>query len=210
MERAPFNVGEEVYDQHDDDPDTAIVTTTPEIPAEDWEIPHLERTVAEDNPDYPADAPIAFVLFEQQVDDHFSDWERDEPLTIDALLDAETTFYTFPHQRLEPLHPDDTEDEDAEANEASEGADEDKRENTSESASDSEEPEDKSDPEPPADVRALKDDLADRGMNVEIEPDNQTITAEKLGESYRLQPGEIIDGDDGRYREKLEQIVAEA
>jgi hypothetical protein len=32
MERAPFDIGEEVHDQHDDDPDTAVVTTTPEIP----------------------------------------------------------------------------------------------------------------------------------------------------------------------------------
>jgi hypothetical protein len=197
MERAPFDIGEEVHDQHDDDPDTAVVTTTPEIPAEDWDIPHLERTVAEDNPDYPADAPIAFVLFEQQIADHFPDWDRDEPLTVDTLLDAETTFYTFPHQRLEPLNPDDSEDEDPEASEESESADD-------------SEPEEDEDPEPPADVQALKDTLADRGMTVEIEPDNQTITAEKLGESYRLQPGEVIDGDEGRYREKLEQIVAEA
>jgi hypothetical protein len=53
MERAPFDIGEEVHDQHDDDPDTAVVTTTPKIPAEDWDIPHLERTVAEDNPTIP-------------------------------------------------------------------------------------------------------------------------------------------------------------
>jgi hypothetical protein len=136
------------------------------------------------------------VLFEQQIADHFPDWDRDEPLTVDALLDADTTFYTFPHQRLASLNPDDGEDEATEASEESEA--------------DDSVPEEDEDSEPPADVQALKDDLADRGMTVEIEPDNQTITAEKPGESYRLQPGEVIDGDDGRYREKLEQIVAEA
>jgi hypothetical protein len=198
MDRAPFDIGEQVYDQHDDDPDTAVVTTTPEIPAEDWDIPHLERTVAEDNPDYPDDAPIAFVLFESQINGHFPDWDRDEPLTIDALLDAETTFYTFPHQRLESLNPDDTDAEDA--NES---------EDTSESDTDSEEPEDESDPEPPADVRALKDTLADRGLSAEIEADGQTVAAEKLGVTYRVQPGEVIDGD-GPHRDKIEEIAAEA
>jgi hypothetical protein len=189
MDRAPFDIGEQVYDQHDDDPDTAVVTTTPEIPAEDWDIPHLERTVAEDNPDYPDDAPIAFVLFENQINGHFPDWDRDEPLTIDALLDAETTFYTFPHQRLESLNPDD--------------------ENAEESTDTETESEDESDSEPPAEVRDLKETLADRGLSAEIEADGQTVAAEKLGVTYRVQPGEVIDGD-GPHRDKIEEIAVEA
>jgi hypothetical protein len=153
MDRAPFAIGEQVYDQHDDDPDTAVVTTTPEIPAEDWDIPHLERTVAEDNPDYP----------------------------------------------------DASEDEDADESEDTEQS-----EDTTESESDSDtEPEDESDPEPPAEVRDLKETLADRGLATEIEGDGQTVTAEKLGVTYRVQPGEVIDGD-GPHRDKIEEIADEA
>jgi hypothetical protein len=201
MDRAPFDIGEQVFDREDDDPDTAVVTTTPEIPAEDWDIPHLERTVAEDNPDYPNDAPITFVLFENQIDSHFPDWDLENPLTIDALLEAETTFYTFPHQRLESLNPDETEAEDADESEDTEQS-----EDTTESDT---EPEDESDPEPPAEVRDLKETLADRGLSAEIEADGQTITAEKLGVTYRVQPGEVIDGD-GPHRDKIEEIAVEA
>lgn len=192
MDRAPFEIGEQVYDHEDDDPDTAIVTNTPKIPAHDWDIPHLERTVAEDNPDYPDDAPIVMVLFESDIDDHFPDWDRETALTIDALLDVDPTHYVFPHQRLESL---DTDDESAEKHKDTE---------TVESETDTD-----GETEPPTAVRSLKETLADRGLTVEIEADGQTITAEKLGVAYRVRPGEVIDGN-GPHRDKIEQIVAEA
>jgi hypothetical protein len=74
---------------------------------------------------------------------------------------------------------------------------------------DTEESEDESASGPPPAVRDLKETLADRGLTVEIETDGQTVAAEKLGVTYRVQPGEVLDGD-GPHREKIEQIVAEA
>lgn len=43
-------------------------------------------------------------------------------------------------------------------------------------------------------------------MNTEVESDGQTIQASKLGETYRVRPGEVIDGD-GALRNRLEDIV---
>lgn len=79
----------------------------------------------------------------------------------------------------------------------------------SDDAEESEENEDKSASGPSPAVRDLKETLADRGLTVEIETDGQTVAAEKLGVTYRVQPGEVLDGD-GPHREKIEQIVAEA
>ena len=46
-------------------------------------------------------------------------------------------------------------------------------------------------------------------MTVEIEPDGRTLAAEKLGETYRVQPGgEVLEGD-GLFAAKFEGIAAE-
>jgi hypothetical protein len=55
-------------------------------------------------------------------------------------------------------------------------------------------------------VRALERRLDDGGMTTEIEPDQRTIRATKLGDTYRVRPGEVLDGD-GPLRSRLETIV---
>lgn len=44
-------------------------------------------------------------------------------------------------------------------------------------------------------MRALKERLEEGGMSVEIEADGQALQATKLGDTYRVRPGEIIEGD---------------
>lgn len=229
MEQAPFNIGEPVVDRdsESDDPNTAIIVNCPPQTANDWTA-YRDTTVAEDNPNYPEDAPVAVVVYRDELAEFDSNWDdHDTPFLLSDLNEAGVSYYSFPVPRLKSLEQPDTKDPDNTESEITENAEDtigtEKTDDASsdeseivgindESSEDEESREanasdDESDPELPAAVRDLKDNLTDRGMIVEIN-DDQTITAEKLGERYRLQPGEVIDGD-GRYREKLEEIVAE-
>lgn len=227
MDRAPFDIGEPVVDRNseDDDPNAAIIVNCPPRTANDWNA-YRDTTVAEDNPDYPEDAPIAVAVYRDELDQFDPDWaERDEPFSLAELNEASVSHYSFPAPRLKSLGPEkdneenedtedtrnvedttDTEETDDTSTDENEPAPEDSCEAESES-----EPENRDEPalEPPTDVLALKKTLAERGMTAEIEANGRTITTEKLGVTYRVKPGEIIDGD-GPHRDKIEEIVAEA
>ena len=230
MDRAPFDIGEPVVDRdsEDDDPNAAIIVNCPPRTAEDWTAYH-DTTVAEDNPDYPEDAPIAVVVYRDALTEFDPDWaERDKPFPLAELNEADVSHYSFPAPRLKSLESekDGTENEDTQNIEDTTDTEETNDTSADESEPDPEDDRDAEvesenrdepgpspgsnpDSEPPAAVLALKEALADRGMTAEIEADRQTITTEKLGVTYRVKPGEVIDGD-GPHREQIEQIVAEA
>jgi hypothetical protein len=54
----------------------------------------------------------------------------------------------------------------------------------------------------------LKETLAERGVSAKIDTDGETVSAEKLGVTYRVKPKGVIDGD-GPHREQIEQIASE-
>src|SRR5699024_5237506 len=60
--------------------------------------------------------------------------------------------------------------------------------------------------EPSAAVCALRRRLNDGGMTTELESDQRIIRATKLGDTYRVRPGEVLDGD-GPLRSRLEELV---
>lgn len=98
-----MNVGDYVVDREaeDDDPPRAIVVLTPDMTIEDWEVDD-ETTVADMNPEYDTDAPIAIVAYEEDLDDWWEGWryvERDE--LFDEITDRGHKFYAFPQPRLE-------------------------------------------------------------------------------------------------------------
>ena len=43
-------------------------------------------------------------------------------------------------------------------------------------------------------------------MTTELESDQRIIRATKLGDTYRVRPGEVLDGD-GPLRSRLEELV---
>jgi hypothetical protein len=95
--------GDVVLDRDDDDPDPAVVANAPSIPAEDWPIPWLEKTIAEDNPDYPADAPIALVVYENHLEENeeaLLEWDRENAVAISELTESSLSYYVFPQPRL--------------------------------------------------------------------------------------------------------------
>lgn len=99
MEPAAFAIGERVYDREDDNQNTAIVANTPPIPANDWEVYGGPTTVADDNPDYPAETPIVMATFENDLS-NLDDWDQETYLSTSELSAADAPYYTFPTPRL--------------------------------------------------------------------------------------------------------------
>jgi hypothetical protein len=218
MDSAPFDIGEPVVDRDQDDPNTAIIVNCPPKTADDWTA-YRETTVAEDNPDYPDDALIAVAVYRDELAEFDSDWaDRDKPFSLAEFNEAGTSHYSFPAPRLKSLASeadDDNTDTDTKNETGEQTVEEANTDDTStvptedETNTDgTEETEAEPASDPPAAVRDLKETLANRGLTAEIEADGQTVAAEKLGVTYRVQPGEVLDGD-GPHREKVEEIAAE-
>lgn len=102
MSDYPFTVGEVVHDRNDDTPDDAIVVNIPPVPAREWDV-FGEKTLAEDNPDYPVDATTIVIVYEETLDEQLPDWERDSPIPIDDLIEVNVNYYAFPAPRLESV-----------------------------------------------------------------------------------------------------------
>lgn len=141
-------------------------------------VAYEETTVAADNPEYPDDAPVVVVAFADAVSQCLNSWDHEEPLGLETIREADVCPYSFPAPRLT-------------------------------SADNAEQPDTAgAEPSVPDSVRQLKERLEVSGMQCEIESDGRTIRASKLGDSYRLTPGELIEGD-GPLQSRLLQIVAE-
>ena len=216
-----WNHGDVVRDREDDDPDPAIVVNTPGAPADEWDVPRFDKTVAEDNPEYPPDAEIITVVYEENLIESFPNWEANNPITYATLDERSVQYYSFPDPRLEPAESNATETTDSESEPDPEEETDDETALDDEAAStttaDETDASDASDPstttttedtpsEPSAAVRALRRRLENGGMTTELESDQRTIRATKLGDTYRVRPGEVLDGN-GPLRSRLETIV---
>jgi hypothetical protein len=219
MDHAPFDIGESVVDREQgDDPNTAIIVNCPPKTADEWTA-YRDTTVADDNPDYPADAPVAVAVYRDELAEFDSDWDdHDTPFSLSDLGEAGVSHYSFPAPRLKSIEQSEAdseqEDQSNERTPEESSLDDEDEETTStddepaiddDSESDSQT---ESEPEPSAALVALKETLAERGVSAEIDTDRETVTAEKLGVTYRVKPDGVIDGD-GPHREQIERIVAE-
>lgn len=214
----PLRVGDVVHDREDDDPDDAVIVNTPPLPASDWTITPLDSSLAEENPDYPDDARTIIVLYESDVDELLPDWDRGNALALGDLGDLDCYYYAFPAPRLERINagpnaadaggPDIGADVIPKlvpvggGNSDAEGAD------GGTDDEDEADPENEPVPEPSEAVLKLCERLEDGGMTTELESDATTVAASKLGTTYRLRPGEVLEGD-GPHRGRLEELVAD-
>ncbi|QLH82416.1 hypothetical protein [Halosimplex pelagicum] len=102
-----MDVGDPVLDTNDDDPDLAIVVHCPDAPIAEWTVTveGEERTVAADNPTYPADDPAVVVAFvESGLNSHWPEWTETDPAELHEGAQAnDVTLYTFPASRLTVL-----------------------------------------------------------------------------------------------------------
>ena len=81
----------------------AIVVETPETTAEESYIGELGKTVADVNPKYPPDDPVATVAFVDDLDTWASGWRmvRREELADELAVLNNISLYTYPESRLE-------------------------------------------------------------------------------------------------------------
>lgn len=113
MDRAPFEIGEAVVDHELDDPNTAIIVNCPPQPADEW-IAYRDTTVAEDNPDYPEDSPVAVAVYRDELaefDPNWADRSSDDPFALSEFNDNGVSHYAFPAPRLRSLDQGDSDDE---------------------------------------------------------------------------------------------------
>ena len=238
--RASFAIGELVADREPNDgtADTAVVVNCPPQPADEWAA-YGDTTVAEDNPNYPDDAPVVVVVYRTDLEHFDPEWaEREKPYPLTEFNEADVSYYSFPAIRLKRLSEEDTVTEDtaetdteieseAEADSDSDApqmaliTDENTTTNTLSTAPTETDPSDtepltehESDPDPelnpPTDAALqLKQRLETGGMTVLIEADGRTLAAGKLGETYRIQPGGTVLDGDGLFASKLASIAAE-
>jgi hypothetical protein len=95
-----FSPGDVVLDRDDDNADPALVVNCiPGASANDWDVPG-DKTVAEANPDYPEDASVIAVVFEEKFDDDALEWNREKPIPFTELNDSPMKYYAFPVPRL--------------------------------------------------------------------------------------------------------------
>jgi hypothetical protein len=96
-----FAVGTHVEDRDADNPNPAVVVVRPDEPAYAREIPALDETVADVNPDYPASGPVTTVAYADDLDDALDVWREADPDALAQICDEEEVrTYDFPTARL--------------------------------------------------------------------------------------------------------------
>lgn len=194
-----FSVGDIVHDQDADaDEQTgAYVTTLPDATAEEWvayeDEEGTETTVAEDNPDYPADAPVVVVVHTTGVHYDLPDWNRYTRLSVSELEEADALYYGFPAPRLvrdqQRPHAPEIQRDESDTDKSTPSGDPD-----TDTASD-----------PSAALVALQRYLETNGIDAAIAADGRSVRVTKADESYRVS----LDGveGDGSHRSQLEEAV---
>ncbi|WP_395166329.1 ParB/RepB/Spo0J family partition protein [Natrinema pallidum] len=76
-----------------------VVVNYPPILASDWHV-QGRGTLAEDNPDYPADDRTAVVVFETDFEEHYPEYSGYEGIPMAQLNADGVPYYAFPESRL--------------------------------------------------------------------------------------------------------------
>jgi hypothetical protein len=224
MSSETIQPGDRVHDRDDPDPTDAIVVTPQSQTAAEWRLAHTDGTLADDNPDYPADANAITVVFVDDLIEYGPPYDPAErtKLSMQTLNDSPVRYYTFPAPRLQVIESpatgienteQPTERDESETTTTSPPPDDDSDTdpdhateptvNESDNEDDSE-----ADTSPSPELQQLKATLEDEGLAATVEEDD-TLAVKRLGQTYRIHPGEDIEGD-GALRSKLETLVADA
>ena len=107
--RPTFEPGDTVSDCDQDNPEEnpALVLEAHAIPADEFGLVALQRTVASLNTQYPADDPVIRVVFIESLDTVHGDWEVEEILDkrVDPVgkLPSGIRTYCYPQSRLRDI-----------------------------------------------------------------------------------------------------------
>lgn len=100
-----IDIGDLVLDRDTDHSDPAVVVNTPPKTADEWKA-YTGTTVAEDNPEYPADASIIVVAFRNEILDEQPEMVApDSPIPLQDLNEVGIKHYSFPAPRLRRADP---------------------------------------------------------------------------------------------------------
>ena len=186
-----YSVGETVLDAEDDDPSPATVVNLPPVTCAEWEVG--ETTVADMNPDHPADAEVVVVSFDEDLAEYAPEWDGDAPLT---LAETDVHFYAFPPTRLRRG----SEVENRRREETREGGTNGEGDTPSTTPSD-----------PLGDwegIRALKTRLGERhDVEVRREDGEPLLAFDKAGREYRVRADGSVS--DGPFSSRIADVAAE-
>lgn len=107
----PLDIGDYVVDVDDDSdsPDLARVINQPGVVARAWDAYLTEDgeqlTVADTNPEHPADETVIVCLFASQLKEYYPNWGGSNPLNLAELTEQGVTNYAFPRSRLKKVDP---------------------------------------------------------------------------------------------------------
>lgn len=208
-----FSIGDVVVDSHDTDGDFAVVIHQPSKKADRW-IAYSDTTVAEDNLEYPNDSQLVVVAFYDDLVDQAEEllWP-DESVPINELNGHGVKDYAFPVDRVELVENPELDGSTTESQEGTEGeqADEgdssDLEQSEGQSVGEDDEMDEDEDDSITQHLEEFQAYLKDNGVRSEI--DGESVVVSKLGQTYRLVPGEVIEGD-GPFRDRLEGLAADA
>jgi hypothetical protein len=101
--------GDRVFDTEDDDPNLAIVVRVPtdeSIGNWTYEKDGDEISAAEENSEYPPDAQLVNVTFEEYLEETWPEWTDVAPTDLwDGIRDRDIPVYGFPRERLGYVEP---------------------------------------------------------------------------------------------------------
>jgi hypothetical protein len=215
--------GDRVHDRDDPAPDDAIVVIRPPMTASEWEVESRDKTLTDDNPDYPDDAPVVVVCFVDDLLDYgppFDPTEQTE-LSLSTLNESGVHYVTFPAPRLdviespatglngtEPPTADETEPPTS-ATPINGSPATDPAHATEQPVTDSEAASDENEETGPSpELQQVKTTLEANDLAVTVE-ETDTLTVERLGQTYSVCSDGSVDGD-GALRSRLETIVQDA
>jgi hypothetical protein len=172
-----YAIGDAVLDAEDDDPTPATVVNLPPVTCEEWQVGN--QTVADHNPDHPADAEIVVVAFDDDLAEYAPEWGGDAPL---SLAETDVYVYAFPPTRLCLRHEEEADPEDGPDGEDPLGA-----------------------WDGLADLKARLEERHD--VDVRHEGDEPLLAFEKAGREYRVRPDGSVS--DGPFSDRIADVAAE-
>ena len=106
-----FESGQRAIDRESDDASQVLVLGARGEVAEGCHIEAINQTVADANPEYPANDPVADVVFVESIEDALGiDWSAGDVLQLVADADLERARikrYAYPESRLVPVEESD-------------------------------------------------------------------------------------------------------
>lgn len=196
-------------DDADDDADDAVVVNTPPVTADEWVVHRHDgvTTVADDNPEYDADAEVVVVAFRDELDEARPEFAE----TTEALPLADTgglSTYAFPPGRLRRVASICPKDDDEDAGSESSAEPETEAATNTPSGEGDEDADVLGPSDLGEDMAALRERLAkSTDVKVEEADGEAVLVVPKLGEDHTVFPDASVS--DGPLADRIADLAAE-